>query len=467
MIDAGVTPDFPRDAWEQAANARAVTTGAPELNLPWSSIDNEDSEDLDQIEHLEENEAGGFRLRIGIADVDALVPQGSPVDQFAAERCMSVYCSGAIFPMLPTSLCYDKTSLCPDEPRQAMVVDMSYAATGQLTNTSISRMIVTNRAKLDYENIGDWLDKGHGAIVPRGGGGQWVGNQVATQDRLAQLLRRQRGKNGMLDLELIEPNVIVENGHVSGMVARGANRARHLIEDFMVAANSAISGFLAKRGRPSLQRVLPVPVRWPRIRDLAYTNNDSLPSEPDSGALSQFLARQKARDPEIYPDIALSVVKLLGPGQYAAIAPDGSSEGHFGLAIHGYVHGTAPNRRFPDIVTQRLIKSAIDGTPTPYRMDELEEIAARCNQMGSESRKIERFMRKVGAAILLSDRIGHEFHGIITGSSQKGVYVRIKEPPVEGRVVRGEHGLDVGDRVRVRLVHVNPDAAFIDFAAVR
>ena len=434
-------------------------------HLPWSSIDNRESRDLDQIEAAERLADDSIRVLIGVADVDTLVQLGSAADAHAAANTTSVYTGVAVFPMLPERLSTDLTSLNEGEDRLAVVIQFDVAAKGEIANTSVYRALVHNRAKLTYDAIGMWLeDTGPppGAIAAS----REIAEQVRLQDEAAQRLRLARVTAGALNFESIEASPVVVNGKVVDLAVARRNRARDLIEDFMVAANRSVAMYLIERGSPSLRRVVREPKRWDRIVAIAADFGEALPEKPDSVALSEFLAKRRAADPEHFADLSLSVVKLLGPGIYVLERRLGSRReaGHFGLAVADYVHSTAPNRRFADLVTQRMLRAAAAGSPTPYTDGELIEIATRCTERGEAARKVERTMRKVAGASMLAERVGESFAAIITASSPKGIYARILNPPVEGRVVRGGRSLDVGDTVSLKLVVADPVRGYIDFA---
>jgi len=434
-------------------------------HLAWSSIDNRESRDLDQIEAAERLPNGDIRVLIGVADVDTLVQLGSAADAHAAANTTSVYTGVAVFPMLPERLSTDLTSLNEGEDRLAVVIQFEVAANGEIANTSVYRALVHNRAKLTYDSIGMWLEDTGPA--PRAiATSREMEEQVRLQDEAAQRLRLARVTAGALNFESIEASPVVVNGKVVDLAIARRNRARDLIEDFMVAANRSVAMYLIERGSPSLRRVVREPKRWDRIVAIAADFGEALPEKPDSVALSEFLAKRRAADPEHFADLSLSVVKLLGPGIYVLERRLGSRReaGHFGLAVADYVHSTAPNRRFADLVTQRMLRAATGGGPTPYSDAELIEIATRCTERGEAARKVERTMRKVAGASMLAERVGENFAAIITASSPKGIYARILNPPVEGRVVRGGRSLDVGDTVSLKLVVADPVRGYIDFA---
>lgn len=471
MRQNGFEPEFPPAVVREVnslsdPSAAPIPPGTADLRtLAWSSIDNRESRDLDQIEASERLPDDFIRIRVGVADVGTLVRLGSAADAHAATNTTSVYTGVAVFPMLPERLSTDLTSLNQGEDRLAIVIQFDITTAGELVNSSVYPALVHNRAKLTYDAVGMWLeDKGPAPAEILA----WkeLGDQVRMQDEAAQRLRRARTLAGALNFESTEATPVVVNGKVVDLAVARRNRARDLIEDFMVAANRSVAAFLLERGSPSLRRVVREPKRWDRIVALAAEVGDVLPEKPDSVTLSEFLARRRAADPEHFTDLSLSVVKLLGPGIYVLERRLGNRRdaGHFGLAIAEYVHSTAPNRRFADLVTQRMLRSVTAGGPPPYSDEELTGIAARCTERGEAARKVERTMRKIAGAWMLAERIGESFTAVITAASSKGIYARVLSPPVEGRVVRGGKELDVGDTVSLTLVVADPVRGFIDFA---
>ena len=467
----GFEPDFSPEVMREVATLHepaegTLPSGVRDLRaMQWSSIDNRESRDLDQIEVAERLADGTIRLLIGVADVDALVELGSAADLHAAVNTTSVYTGVAVFPMLPERLSTDLTSLNEGEDRLAVVIQMDIAEDGALSNCSVYRAFVHNRAKLTYNDVGAWLE-GRGPVPAALARSAELFAQVRLQDEAAQRLRVARKRAGALDFESVEASPVVVNGKVIDLAVTQRNKARDLIEDFMVAANRSVATYLVDRGSVSLRRVVREPKRWDRIVALAAEVGETLPATPSSPALAEFLANRRAADPEHYADLSLSVVKLLGPGIYVLERRLGSRRdaGHFGLAVTDYVHSTAPNRRFADLVTQRMLRAAGGGGAAPYTDDELTAIAARCTERGDAARKVERTMRKIAGASLLSDRVGESFAAVVTASSDKGTYARLLSPPVEGRIVRGGRGLDVGDTVRLTLVIADAEKGFIDFS---
>jgi exoribonuclease II len=465
MREYGLEPDLPAEARRELTRLDEVSLeGIRDLrDLPWSSIDNDESRDLDQLEVCVDDGAGRGRLLVAIADVDVLVPEGSAIDDHARLNTTSVYTPAQIFPMLPEELSTDRTSLNEDADRSAIVVDMTIDASGDVTASEVYRAAVRNRAKLTYPKVGAWLE-GDGDAPAAMASVPGLDAQVRLQDTFARRLRLRREQAGALDFDRSEMRPVLEGNTIRELRVVQSNRARDLIESVMVAANAATASFLVARGYPSIRRVVRAPERWGRIVELARPFGDVLPAEPDARALEQFLkTRRAAMDADAFGDLSTSVIKLLGRGVYVAEEPR-TPGGHFALAVSNYTHATAPNRRFPDLVTQRMVKAAADGRPGPYDLATLERLAEHCTRQEDAANKVERRVRKSAAALWLSSRIGHVFDGVVTGASPKGTWVRAGSPPVEGRLERGYEGLDVGDRVRVRLVHTDVERGFIDFA---
>jgi VacB/RNase II family 3'-5' exoribonuclease len=434
--------------------------------LLWSSIDNTESRDLDQIEFAEELADGAIRVLVGIADVDIVVSKDSPLDKHARANATSVYTGIHVYPMLPPEISTGLTSLNQGEDRAILVIESVIEKDGTIRSHDVYRALANNKAKLAYNSVGAWLE-GQAAPPQLIASNAELEQQIWLQDRVASLLKTQREKAGALEFETIEATPVAKDGKVESLAVTRKNRARDLIEDFMVAANVAIAQILAARNRSAIRRVVDKPKRWNRIVAIAKTYNVDLPAEPDSKSLSHFLAQRRAADPKRFADLSLSIVKLLGPGEYVVDRPGPADDrGHFGLAASDYAHATAPNRRYADLVTQRLIKAAITNTPAPYTDEELEEIAAHCTERENAANHVERIVRKSAAAELLSDRIGRVFDAIVTGVNKEGTYVRLLSPPAEGRVVRGQQGMDVGERVRVKLLATDERKGHIDFEGV-
>jgi exoribonuclease-2 len=468
MLANGFTPDAPAEVDAEVAKAADPATTAPGnvqdlRSLAWSSIDNDSSRDLDQLEVAERTSNGDVRVRVAIADVDSTVARGSATDRYAALNATSVYTGVATFAMLPERLSTQLTSLGEHADRPSVVIEFIVAPNGDIHSHTVYLARVENHARLAYGNVGAWLD-GHGALPPSATPA--IEDQIRLQDTVAQALRANRARRGALSLETIEAQSVVHADNSVSVELVQKTRASHLIEDFMIAANVAMAQFLDERGSPSIRRVVRSPERWERIVALAAAAGERLPSAPDSSALEAFLGKRHAADPVHFPDLSLSIVKLLGPGEYALHTPGSADAGHFGLATHDYTHSTAPNRRYADLVTQRLLKAVLVGAPPPYTNDELAGIAAHCTEREDAARKVERQVRKECAADAMAPRVGEKFDAIVTGVTPKGTFVRVLSPPVEGRVMRGEHGLDVGDAVRVALLSTDATRGFIDFGVV-
>ncbi len=467
MLDRGLAPDFPKEALRQLdaieGPAREEGDGVRDLRaLPWCSIDNDDSRDLDQLTVAEPAPGGAARVRVAVADVDAVVKKGSPLDQRARQNTTSVYTGAAVFPMLPEKLSYDLTSLNEGEDRLAVVAEYVVDADGGLGEPALYRAVVVNKAKLAYDAVAAWLT-GEGpapgplANVPE------LPDNLRLQDAAAGRLKERRHEEGALDFETLEPRAVFADDDLKELKLDEKNRAHDLIEDFMIAANGVTARYLTARGMASLRRVVRSPQRWQRIVEVAAGLGGALPPEPDSKALSEFLARRRNADPLRFPDLSLVIEKQMGRGEYVVEYPGSAPDGHFGLAVRNYTHSTAPNRRYPDIVTQRLLKAALAGRLSPYGWAELEELAAHCTEQENDADKVERQIRKSAAAMLLSARTGEWFDGVVTGASAKGTWARIFRPPVEGKIVEGFSGLNVGDKVRLKLVSTDIERGYVDF----
>jgi exoribonuclease-2 len=467
----GLQPDFSAAALSEAgaATAAAGNSGADIRDLRsllWSSIDNDDSQDLDQIEVAEALPGGKFKLRVGIADVDSVVKVGSAVDEHARTNTTSVYTAAAIYPMLPEQLSTNLTSLKQDEDRLCLVIEMMVDAEGVLGQSTIYRALVRNRAKLAYRSVAAWL-LGAGAVPPRLSAVAGLETQLRLQDGIAQTLKRQRQGKGALEFDTAENRAVYDAGVLIDLQPDPQNRAQELIEEFMIAANGVAARFLGQHGRTSLRRILRIPKRWDRIVQLAKDVGEYLPAAPDAIALNAFLLKRRESAPAQFAELSLAVIKCLGAGEYIAQMPGQASPGHFALAVRDYTHSTAPNRRFPDLLTQRLLKAALHDQPAPYGDAELPALAAHCTEQEGNAKKVERQIEKSAAAMLLSPRIGTRFEGIVTGASEKGTWVRISNPAAEGRVVKGFQGFDVGDHVHVQLLHVDVARGFIDFVGIK
>ena len=467
MRERGLEPDIPPDALAQADAAKGAptTTEEPVRDLQsrlWCSIDNDDSRDLDQLSVAEALPDGDVRLLVAIADVDAAVAKGTPVDRHAALNTTSVYTPGVIFPMLPEKFSTDLTSLNAHQDRLAIVIDYVVSPDGEVKTSDIYGARVNNKAKLAYNAVGAWL-VGEGPLPPAAAAVPGLDEQLRLQDRAAQALDALRVQHGALGFETIEVENVFDGDTLHEVRPRGPNRAKSLIANLMIAANGVTARFLDGRGFPSLRRVVKSPERWDRIRALAEGLGEKLPADADSVALAAFLDRRKKADPETFPDLSISVIRLLGRGEYIVDPPGAEPPGHFGLAVRDYSHSTAPNRRFPDLITQRLVKASLAGHPAPYSLGQLDGIARQCTKQEDAANKVERQVRKSAAAMVVQSRIGETFDAIVTGASSKGTWVRISTPPVEGKLLGSRPGLDVGDRLRVRLSSVNIDRGFIDF----
>jgi exoribonuclease II len=470
MRQYGFEPDFPLAVQQQLAQLRtnppALTPGGDVRDLRkllWSSIDNDTSRDLDQVEVAERLPNGDVRVLVGIADLDAFIPKQSAIDQHAAKETTTVYAGVRNFPMLPEELSTGKTSLLENQDRLSVVTEFVVDSGGHVKSSEVYRALVRNRAQLQYNSVGAWLE-GTVAAPPKVAASVDLQNQLRLQDEAAQKLKNQRYENGALNLQTDELRPLVLSEQVIDVVNQQKNHATELIEDFMIAANGVVARMLEKVS--SLRRIVKQPERWDRIVQLAAIHGEKLPATPDSKALNDFLLKRKTADPDHFADLSLAVIKLIGPGEYVLERPGDPAPGHFGLAVQDYTHSTAPNRRFPDIVTQRLIKATLAGQPNPYSDDELSSIAANCTEKENAAKKVEREMSKRLAATAMEKHIGDLFDAIVTGVTPHGTFVRILQPRVEGLLAQGQQGLDVGDRVRVKLIRTDVQRGFIDFARV-
>jgi len=467
MIQQGFEPDFPPGTDPQLAELAkrkpAHPKGIQDLRgLLWSSIDNDTSRDLDQIEYAERVPAG-IRILVGIADVDSDVVKDTPIDGHASVETTTVYTAVRNFPMLPEALSTGLTSLGENQDRMAIVIEIVAAADGTIASSSIFPALVRNRAQLAYDATGAWLE-GRAAPGPKIAASAELQAQLKLQDEAAVALRAQRHRLGALNFDRSEAVASVSNGVVLDLRVAKKTRANDLIEDFMVAANEVMAQTLKASGASSIRRVVKTPERWPRIVELAAQHGERLPATPDSGALNAFLEKRRVADPVHYDDLSLAVVKLMGPGEYVMNRAADPPIGHFGLAATDYTHSTAPNRRFADLVMQRLIKAVWAKAPAPYSDAELDAIARNCTLKEDAARKVERIMGKRVAALAVQTRIGESFNALVTGVSAKGVFVRVPDPPVEGMLCQGQRGVDVGDQIRVKLLRADPSSGFIDFS---
>ena len=468
MTRAGFKPDFPPQV---LAEVRGFSAAIPDparrdlRGLLWSSIDNADSRDLDQVEWAERLPNGNIRVLVGVADVDAVVKPGTATDLNARENATSVYTGGPVFSMLPERLSTDLTSLRPDQDRATIIMEYVMGSDGEVTCADVSAATLRNQAKLNYEQVGQWLEGKAGApcegAVPAG-----LGEQLRLQQEASQRLKRFRMEHGALTLGGVESVPIVVDDQVQRFAILQENSARDIIESFMIAANVAMARFLRERNSPCLRRVVRTPKRWDRIQEIAGQLGFKLPADPDPKALGEFLEQRRQADAIRFPELSLAILKSLGPGVYVVERPGTEHEGHFGLALNDYSHSTAPNRRYADLAMQRLLKASLSGGAAPYTEAELSGLADHCTERESAARKVERFMKKVAAAAMLASQIGQDFEAIVTGASEKGTYARLLKVPAEGRIVRGERGLDVGETTRVRLLGVNAERGFIDFERI-
>jgi exoribonuclease-2 len=468
MSERGLQPEFPAGALQQLAKltqpGQETGTAIRDLTgLLWCSIDNDDSEDLDQLTVCEVLPNGAVRLLVAIADVDALVKKGTPIDDHARANTTSVYTSARIFPMLPERLSTDLTSLNFNEDRLALVTEMVFHADASLAGSTVYRARVRNKAKLAYDAVSAWID-GRSALPAEAAAVPGMEAQLRTQDSVAQQLRVRRRAEGSLEFETFQPRAVFEGEQVIDIRQQVQNRARQLIEEIMIATNGCTARYLATQGGASLRRVVRSPERWLRIVAVAKEYGDILPPEPDSKALEAFLAKRHKADPLRFPDLSLSIVRLMGSGEYVVETPGGPPVGHFGLAVRDYTHSTAPNRRFPDLITSRLVKAALQGQPPPYSSAELNALALHCTRQEDSAQKVERRMRKSEAALVLESHVGQRYDAIVTGSTTDGIWVRIFTPPADGKLVSGGGGLKVGDKLHVKLVSTNVERGFIDFA---
>jgi len=470
MQDKGFQVDFPAVATEALGKLQAepVTIEAPLRDLrslSWCSIDNDDSEDLDQLSVAITSPSGEVKILVAVADVDSIVNKTSVFEDHANHNTTSVYTSALIFPMLPEKLSTDLTSLKFNEDRRSIVVEFVVGDDGSIKNSDIYPAVVFNKAKLAYNSTNAWLE-GSGPMPKPIAMIKGLDENLKLQHEAAKKLRCIRYRNGALSLETIEARPVFQGDNVSSLEEEKMNEAKDIIQEFMICANTVTARFLTAANFPSLRRVVRVPKRWDRIVELASLKKYQLPAAPDSKALDLFLQSEKTSDPVGFPDLSLSVIKLLGSGEYVVELPGEVAAGHFGLALKDYTHSTAPNRRYPDLITQRLLKAALSKKPVPYTPDELTALATHCTTMEDSAKKVERQVEKSTAAMLLQNSIGHQYDGIVTGVSDKGTWVRIFNPPVEGKVVTGFEGLDVGHRVRVQLMHTDVNRGFIDFKRI-
>ena len=468
MLEKGFEPEFSEAVLAEVSSIKGLHGKTEHINdlrsLPWCSIDNNDSRDLDQLTVAEELPNGETRVYIAIADVDGVVKNNTALDSHARRNTTSLYTPGTVFPMLPERLSTDITSLNLNEDRRAIVITLSLSAEGKLIAYTHNQALVKNHAKLAYDSVAAWLDRSLSSInsIEKVSG---LADNLRLQDKIAQKLKAQRYTRGALSFETLRANPVFDGTQLKELIADTKNRAHDIIEDFMIAANSATALFLQSKHFPVLKRVVKKPKDWDRIVELAAEKGYVLNPRPDVLSLSQFLEAERKANPDSFADLSLSVIKLIGPGVYIAESPGGPTDGHFGLAVDHYSHSTAPNRRYPDIITQRLLKACIAGQKPPYNFNELSALALHCTTMEGEAKKVERLLVKSAAALLLEKMIGQRFTAIVSGASEKGTWVRILELPVEGRVVSGYQGKKVGQKVIVTLLSTNVQKGFIDFEA--
>ena len=471
MRTYGFLPDFSADALKeletaQQADRKAASSGVDLRHLLWASIDNDDSLDLDQLTVAQVLTDTRVKVLVAVADVGNLVDKNSAIDAHARHNTTSVYTAGGIFPMLPEKLSTNLTSLNYHEDRPAMIIEMVIGNGGMLKDSTIYRARVRNQAKLAYNGVAAWLE-GKGPMPAAVAALPGLADNLRLQDQAAQQLKTLRHEHGALDLQTLEARPVFAGDEIQDLRADERNRAKEIIEDFMIAANGVTARFLHGKKVASLRRMVRSPKRWGRIVDIAAQHQFTLPAQPDSKSLEKFLTARKAADPLRFADLSLAVIKLLGPGEYVVEAPDEAVPGHFGLAVKDYTHSTAPNRRFPDLITQRILKAALDGSSLPYSREELSELAHHCTQKENDANKVERLVTKSAAAMLLSSRIGERFDAICTGAADKGTWVRIFQPPVEGRLLNGIDGVDVGQRLKVQLIHTDVQKGYIDFKKIQ
>ena len=467
MLEHGFQPDFPPAvlAEIQTFTAQPTTACRDLRDLAWSSIDNTESRDLDQIEWAEQLPDGNIRILVGIADVDSIVKKDSATDVHARANCTSVYTGGPVFPMLPEKLSTDLTSLGQGADRLAIIMEFVTGPDGDITCSDVCTALVRNKAKLNYTHVASWLD----------GKTPTPSDQPVSAEILAQLklqfeaskrLMEFRKNHGALTLGSVEFVPMIIGSEVKSYSLVDRNSARDIIESFMIAANVAMARHLREEKALSIRRVVRIPKRWDRIQAIVAQLGTKLPDQPDSKPLNDFLAAQRAANPDHFPELSLSILKSMGPGEYIVEDPGAEHEGHFGLAVNDYTHSTAPNRRYADLITQRLLKASINKIPAAYTEAELTQIAARCTDRDSAARQVERFMKKVAAALMLANQIGHTYDAIITGVTPKGTFARLLSVPAEGRIIHGETTCDVGQKIRVRIAGVNPDKGFIDLEKI-
>lgn len=470
MVERGLLPDFSPRALAELGELRGPATATDSKRrdlrqLLWCSIDNDDSRDLDQLSVAEVMPDKSVKVLVAVADVDALVKKDSAIDEHACRNTTSVYTAAMIFPMLPEKLSTDLTSLNYAAERNALVVEIVVSEEGALLRSDVYEALVQNQAKLAYNSVAGWLE-GDSLIPAEISAVPGLDENIRIQDRVAQRLKKLRHEHGALTLETVEARLVFDADEIKDLQIERKNRAKDIIEDLMIAVNGVTARFLTAKGLPSFRRVVRTPKRWDRIRELASDRGQTLSEEPDAKALEAFLTQAQAADPLRFPDLSLAIIKLLGSGEYVLEVSGGVPSGHFGLAVQDYSHSTAPNRRYPDLITQRLLKAAIAGHRMPYENGELSSLAKHCTEKEDDAKKVERHVKKSAAAMLLEHRIGEQFEAIVTGAAEKGTWVRLPYPPIEGRLISGFSGIDVGQKVRVQLVQTNVERGYIDFRRV-
>jgi VacB/RNase II family 3'-5' exoribonuclease len=468
MLERGLLPDFSAAVLAELDKIQAPANAAPQSlrdlrELLWCSIDNDDSLDLDQLTVAQAMPGGDVKTLVAVADVDGLVKDGTAIEDHARQNATSVHTAARTFSMLPEKLSTGLTSLNLNEDRQSIVIEMMIAADGSLQSYDVYGALVRNHAKLAYDSVSGWLE-GTGAEPEGISAVPGLAENLHLQDVTAQAMKNLRHVHGALSLETVEAQPIFDGDAITALKAERKNRATDIIEDLMITANGATAQFLVAKGSPSIRRVVRAPERWDRIVEIAAEHGFTLPAAPDAKALEDFLTQQKATDPLRFPDLSLSVIKLLGAGEYVAELPDNAGAGHFGLAVKDYTHSTAPNRRYSDLITQRLLKAVLRGDPSPYSADELVVLATHCTHQENVADKVERQVAKSAAALFLESRIGEQFAAVVTGASPKGTWVRLLDVPVEGKLAEGFDGLDVGDSIHVELISVDIQQGYIDFA---
>ena len=470
MLERGLLPDFSNEALAELAGIESAGRIDGEQirdlrDLLWVSIDNDDSRDLDQLTVAAAMSGDEVKIFVAVADVDAIVKKGSAIDSHARHNTTSVYTAATIFPMLPEKLSTNLTSLNFNEDRPAIIVEMLIGMDGSQKASNVYRAQVRNHAKLGYNSVGTWLE-GSGKMPEALAAVPGLDDNLRLHDRVAQRMKNFRHAHGALSFETVRAKPIFVGDEIRDLAVEKDNRAKNIVEDFMIATNGASARYLSSKKFPSLRRVVRTPKRWERIVELAEEHGFKLPYTPDSKELEKFLMKEKAADQLRFPDLSLAIIKLMGAGEYVAELPGESSPGHFGLAVKDYGHSTAPNRRYPDLITQRLLKAAMAQSPAPYDHNDLEVLGKHCTEEEDAARKVERQVEKSAAAMVLESRIGERFDAIVTGAALKGTWVRLLHPPIEGRLMHGFEGIDVGDRIRVQLIRTDAERGFIDFKRV-